>query len=157
MDGMIDCAALNSNVTAYIGDMGMDEKSLGWHVWFLGGILDTVRWIWLWCSLCGLCHGWYSCNCGWGYMQLWRFNDIGSVTWWKIKHWWGMTDILGRRLRLGINDTISSPKCRPIDRICCEISVSITWFGLRKSGRSGIGSMRESRTKESGCSCNQRI
>ena len=39
----------------------------------------------------------------------------------------------------------------------CEISAFSTWFGLRNSGRLGIGYRKDSRTKDSGCSCNQRI
>ena len=38
-----------------------------------------------------------------------------------------------------------------------EISVFSTWFGLRKFGRLGLGSKINSRTKDSGCSCNIRI
>ena len=38
-----------------------------------------------------------------------------------------------------------------------EISVFSTWFCLRKFGRFGIGSRNNSRTKYSGCSCNQII
>ena len=38
-----------------------------------------------------------------------------------------------------------------------EISVFSTWFGLRKFGRLWLGSKINSRTKDSGCSCNPRI
>ena len=38
-----------------------------------------------------------------------------------------------------------------------EISVFSTWFGLRKFGRLELGPRNDSSTKESGCSCNQRI
>ena len=38
-----------------------------------------------------------------------------------------------------------------------EISVFSTWSELRKFGRLGLGSKINSRTKDSGCSCNLRI